>query len=201
MLRDLQITFDMDTLMRVMGDGYDYAQLSEPILMAYDARVTQCARILADLCVDPFPQDDLYGESLTIALLTAILHAAHQRPRTGRSSGLAPWQMRIAKDFLQENFTRDVSLESVAQLTGLSRSWFARAFKASSGVAPYTWVLQRRIQLAQELLGKTSEPLASIATAVGFADQSHFTKAFRRFVGITPREWQMDQRRKNVKSG
>jgi AraC-like DNA-binding protein len=196
LLRDLQLTFEIDTLIKLMGEGHDYTKLSEPILMVYDTRVMQCARILANLCVDPFPQDVLYGECLTLALLSALLNATHQKTRNSGLSGLAPWQIRIAKDFLQKNFTQDVSLESLAQLTGLSRSWFARAFKVSTGVAPYTWVLQKRIALAQDLLTKTSDPIASIATAVGFADQSHFTKAFRRSVGITPREWQVTQKRK-----
>jgi AraC-like DNA-binding protein len=52
--------------------------------------------------------------------------------------------------------------------------------------------------MAQQLLTKTSEPIASIATAVGFADQSHFTKAFKRAVGLTPREWRVEHGRKAI---
>jgi transcriptional regulator GlxA family with amidase domain len=144
------------------------------------------------------PQDALFGESITLALLTALLSTTHKKPVQIRATGLAPWQIRIAKEYLEAHFTKDVSLESLAQLTGLSRSWFARGFKASTGIAPYTWALQLRIRMAQQLLTKTSEPIASIATAVGFADQSHFTKAFKRAVGLTPREWRVEHGRKAI---
>jgi AraC family transcriptional regulator len=104
-------------------------------------------------------------------------------------AGLAAWQLRIAKEYLEDDYAHEVRLASLAQLTGLSQSWFARRFKASTGIAPYTWALQLRVSRAKEFLLKNDQPISAIAIEVGFADQSHFTKAFKRFTGATPRSW------------
>jgi transcriptional regulator GlxA family with amidase domain len=109
-------------------------------------------------------------------------------------SGLVPWQLRIAKEYLHEHLVGEVSLEDLAGLTRLSLSRFARAFKASTGLPPYKWLLKERINRAQSLMAITNHTIAEVATMVGFADQSHFTKAFRRVTGATPRHWRADRR-------
>jgi AraC family transcriptional regulator len=193
-LRDLHLTFDMETLINIMGDEFDYSRLFEPQILVYEPRVTSCARLIADLCIESLPDDQLYAESLLVALLASLLVAiSKNRPLAEAKAGLTPWQLRIAKDYLRENFNQAVSLLELAGLTGLSRSWFARAFKESTGVAPYQWMLQFRIEKAKGLLRNSAIPIVEIATQVGFADQSHFTKLFRRFTGTTPREWRNDQ--------
>jgi AraC family transcriptional regulator len=88
-----------------------------------------------------------------------------------------------------------VGLEELAELTGLSRSWFARGFRGSTGIAPYSFILQIRVRRAKELLLDHKTPISTIATIVGFADQSHFTKTFRRYAGVTPREWRETKKR------
>ena len=63
---------------------------------------------------------------------------------------------------------------------------FARAFKRSMGMPPYRFVLMLRIARAKRLLRQNALPLADVATSCGFADQSHFTRAFTRVVGQSP---------------
>ena len=77
----------------------------------------------------------------------------------------------------------------LAALCRLSASRFAHAFKASIGVAPHRWLLQRRIERAKSLLKDSGEPLADIALRCGFADQSHFTRVFKRREGASPGVW------------
>jgi transcriptional regulator GlxA family with amidase domain len=62
------------------------------------------------------------------------------------------------------------------------------------GVSPYRWFLNARVKHAQTLLLNGTLPLAEIAVRLGFADQSHFTKAFRRATGTTPGEWRRGHR-------
>ncbi|HEX4165690.1 MAG TPA: AraC family transcriptional regulator, partial [Bryobacteraceae bacterium] len=155
----------------------------------------QCAKLLSEACLDPPSASRLYGESLTTALLAAFWSNPDRTPRKRRSGGLSPWQLRLSIEYLKENFTRDISLQDLVNLSGLSQSQFARAFKVSTGLPPYQWVLQARVQKSQEMLAKADEPVASIAAGVGFADQSHFTKAFRRVTGITPKRWQRDRKK------
>jgi AraC-like DNA-binding protein len=188
-LRDLQLSFTPENLLTIIGDEFDLSKLCEPRLMVYDHRVLTCSRMMADLCVEATAQDQLYGESMTVALVAALVAAVTRAKEPASTITLAPWQLRMAKDYLQQNFARDISLDELANLTNLSKSHFARAFRGSTGLAPYRWVLQLRVERAKALLRKRNTPIAVVAAHVGFADQSHLTKTFRRFTGTTPRRW------------
>jgi AraC family transcriptional regulator len=96
-------------------------------------------------------------------------------------------------DYLETHMMQDISLEEMAKLAELSQSQFARLFKSSPGMPPYKWSLDARIKRAQELLLLGKESISAIAIQTGFADQSHFTKTFRRATGVTPKEWQRSQ--------
>ena len=77
---------------------------------------------------------------------------------------------------------------------GLSVSQFARGFKQSTGCPPHRWVLQRRIERAQDLLLTSDKTLPEIASACGFGDQSHLTAAFGQVVGTAPGLWRRIKR-------
>ena len=140
-LRELQLSFDMETLMSTLGGGFNYSCLCEPKLVIYEPRVTGCAKLLADLCTDSVPDDRLFGESVTVALLASVVGTVSGETGGRPSCQLAPWQIRLAKEYLEDNFSRGVSLAELASLTGLSRSWFARGFRGATGVSSYSWAL------------------------------------------------------------
>jgi transcriptional regulator GlxA family with amidase domain len=79
-------------------------------------------------------------------------------------------------------------------VAGLSVCHFARMFKQTVGVSPHCYVLQCRVKRTQELLADTDMPLSEIAIAVGFSDQSHYTRWFREIVGITPGNYRWSMR-------
>ena len=83
----------------------------------------------------------------------------------------------------------DVSLAEIANAVGLSETHFSRAFKQSTGCAPFAWLLQQRVEHAKALLVDVRAPLAQVALAVGFSAQPAFTTAFRRITGVTPGAW------------
>lgn len=188
-LRDLHISFDESALKSLLGEEHDYSSLKEPRLLVYEPRVKDCAKLLADMLTQDGPCDRLFGESITIALLASTFAPGKKWPARAPATVLLPWQLRLAKEYIEDNFSRNVGLEELANLTGLSRSWFARGFRGSTGIAPYSFILQVRVRRAKELLLDPKTPIATIAALVGFADQSHFTKIFRRYAGATPREW------------
>jgi AraC family transcriptional regulator len=103
--------------------------------------------------------------------------------------GLAPWQERRAKEVLSANLDGRVMLKEVAQECGLSASHFARAFHRSVGAAPHQWLLTHRIEAAKQKLRDRRLSLSEVALACGFADQSHLTRSFTRFVGVSPGAW------------
>ena len=108
--------------------------------------------------------------------------------------GLAPWQERRAKEFLDAHIGGDVTLAAVARSCELSNRHFTRAFRQSTGMAPYQWLQHRRMEKAKQLLEKSAAPLSAIALDCGFADQSHFTRTFSRVTGVAPGTWRRTKR-------
>ena len=92
-----------------------------------------------------------------------------------------------ARDLLHEEYNRPVSLAELATLCHLSQSQVLRAFQKQFGTTPHKYLLKRRIEKAKWLLlSKTDMSLAQIALELGYADQSHFTRAFVTATGVTP---------------
>jgi AraC-like DNA-binding protein len=100
----------------------------------------------------------------------------------------APDAVVHARDLLERGLDQPLSLDELARECGLSRCHLLRAFKRATGLPPHAWRTQRRIQLARRLLGE-GVPIAEVALATGFTDQSHFTTAFRKVVGATPGQY------------
>jgi AraC family transcriptional regulator len=138
----------------------------------------------------------IFIDHVTFAIVAHLAHSlggmkVQERPARG---GLAPWQERRAKEFLDANLDGDVSVMVLARACGLSSHHFSRAFRQSTGMPPHRWLLQRRVDKAKELLRGTNVSLAEIALDCGFADHSHFTRVFTRAVGIGPGQWRRARR-------
>jgi transcriptional regulator GlxA family with amidase domain len=104
-------------------------------------------------------------------------------------SGLSPWQVKLAQELLLRDLSMDVPTEELAGLCGLSRSYFARAFKVSMGTPPHRWLVRQRIRRAAEMLEWTNESISVIALSCGFSDQSHLTRKFHATLGASPAAW------------
>lgn len=109
--------------------------------------------------------------------------------------GLAAWQLRQVTGHIEANIALPIKVETLAALVGLSSGRFTDAFKASTGETPHSYIIGRRIRLAQRLMLETDEPLCQIAFACGFSDQAHLTRLFGRAVGQTPLRWRKAERR------
>lgn len=109
--------------------------------------------------------------------------------RSATRSVLAPWQMRRVLGHIEANLPASIPLQDIAALTKLSVGHFSRAFKGSFGIAPHSYILRRRIERAQALMLQTEDSLCQIALVCGFCDQAHFSRLFRRLVGVSPNLW------------
>lgn len=152
-------------------------------------------RHLGDCIACAFERPDaasrLFVDYVAMALLAhlAARHGAHPAVVRPIRGGLAPWQERRAKEMLMASMTGKIGLDELAGACGLSRSHFARAFKATTGTSPLQWLRIQRIERAKDLLLNSSLPIEEIADRCGFADQSHFTRAFLGAVNVTPGLW------------
>jgi AraC family transcriptional regulator len=124
--------------------------------------------------------------------LEAYLKRAHNvvsLPPPASRGGLAPWQLRRAKEMLGSCLDEPLSLAGLARACKLSPSHFARAFRQTTGQPPHRWLIEQRIEKAKELLVDSALSLAQIAQTCGFADQSHFTRVFAQLVQSSPGQW------------
>ena len=138
---------------------------------------------------------NLLDGARTAALrLSSSLAQPDQAEKMCARGGLAPWQRRKIDRYLREHLEHPVQVDELAQQIPLSVSHFCRAFKETFGDTPHAYLIRLRLELAQETMLATDEPLSQIALASGFADQAHLSKQFRRVVGETPSAW----RRRNL---
>jgi transcriptional regulator of acetoin/glycerol metabolism/AraC-like DNA-binding protein len=106
--------------------------------------------------------------------------------------GLSPTLKTRVCDFIEEHIGEKISLGALSSMAGLSPNHFARAFQQTVGMPPHQYLLRRRVEHVEQMLRETQLPLSQIALAVGFSDQSHLARHFRRLTGMAPsmaRRW------------
>jgi AraC-like DNA-binding protein len=128
----------------------------------------------------------LLSDVLLLRLLEELLHRTSRLRRApegcGREERMA---VRRVREFLIEAHARAVSLEDLAKVAHLSPYHLHRVFTREVGMPPHAFQTQVRISRARVLLNE-GKPLQVVAAETGFADQSHFTREFKRYVGLTP---------------
>jgi AraC-like DNA-binding protein len=112
----------------------------------------------------------------------AALAAGSTRPARTRC---LPVGVRKARELLDATYTEDLRADDLADAAGCSRFALHRAFVAAYGLAPSDYQRQLRLRAARRLLSEGHTP-AEAAASAGFADQSHLTRWFKRYYGLTP---------------
>ncbi|NHI09975.1 AraC family transcription regulator [Streptomyces sp. KO7888] len=181
-------------------DGYSYRALyASPSLLTDGTRTAALPHFLEPVIDDPELAaalraahtdlarcpDPLEAESRLPWLLTALA----RRHSTARAADdTVPGGARVARvvrDRLADELLAPPSLAALATDLGLSRYQLLRAFRTATGMPPYAWLAQHRVARARGLLDAGLRP-AEVAALVGFADQAHLTRWFRRVLGVTP---------------
>jgi AraC-like DNA-binding protein len=160
----------------------------------------------------PMGQNPFFPDPvLTDPVLTRLLHALHAShaapssrleqesllqsavgrlvlchgPRHSHAYAPEPARVRRVRQYLEAHFADNISLDTLARVAGLSPYHLCRVFKEATGAAPHAYQTQLRITRAKQLLC-SGKPLKDIAHEVGFFDQSHLLRHFRRFTGTSP---------------
>ncbi|MCR6500715.1 AraC family transcriptional regulator [Shinella sp. CPCC 101442] len=161
-------------------EGPPREEFHAPVLE--DRRVAALASAALAALLDGIAAPLAHEERLLL-LLAAVLH---ERPP--RRAGIATSSIGRARDRLDSAPATAITLEELAEESGIGRFRLVRDFARMTGLTPHAYLLQRRTELARRLIA-TGTPLAAAASEAGFADQSHMTRNFTRRYGYTPGAW------------
>ena len=135
-------------------------------------------------------ENRFYAESMATALSSHLIqHYSIEKPVFREyAGGLSRSKLERVKEYIRDRLTENITLQEISNEVGLSRCYFAQMFKQSTGIAPYQYVIQQRVERAKQLL-KQDLPLAEIALECGFSDQSALSRTFGKCVGTTPKDY------------
>jgi len=172
------------------GSGITCPTIS-PRLFFFDQAVWDTALKLKAEVGNSDPWSREYAEALSLVLMHEIMRleratSAAAKPLRG---GLPVWQQKRVVEFIEEHLAEEISLAALAALADLSLYHFARAFTQSFSMPPHRYHMARRMDRARSLLQRRSLSVTQIGIQVGFRETSSFTRAFRRFTGLTPTEY------------
>jgi len=108
---------------------------------------------------------------------------------TWQHAGFPRYMIRRIEELMGKHLEGKLRVTELSTLLGYSPSHFFRMFRLSFGITPHTYVMRRRVAVAQHLLMRTDLGLVDIAIQAGFCDQSHLSRCFRRFAGLPPRAY------------
>lgn len=133
----------------------------------------------------------MYLESLQNLLAAHLLqfHCTVQICDVEISIGLSASKLKTVLDYIHDHLDSEIGLGELAAVVQLSSHHFGKLFKQSMSISPHQYVLRCRIARAKQLLASPQRSLVNIGQAIGFSDQSHFTNTFRRYTGLTPRQY------------
>lgn len=174
--------------------------LAQPQMIGDNPRLRALAQMAAEEVRVP-----RRGEMVLDGLLSALLGEIFDRTEPGQGDkpgqgpgqgaapppggGLTPRQRAAVEGHLRAHLSRQVTVAELAEVAGLSESWFAHRFKQQFGETPQRWQSRLRLEAARAMMADPALSLAEIAHATGFADQAHLSRLFRAAHGLPPSVW------------
>jgi len=163
--------------------------LGAPVSLCRGPLIALASRMYAEL------RRCSWGAELVLEGLALEFLGQLARRGTKKSSRVAPQWLRDARERIHASFTERIGLSALAESYGVDPTHFARTFRRWCGCSVGEYVRGLRLQHAAEQLAVSDRPLAEVALAAGFYDQSHFTNVFKLHRGLTPAEYRAATRR------
>lgn len=113
---------------------------------------------------------------------------------------LKDFYIQEAITFMEHNYFRELTVEELADVCKLNRSYFSKIFKENMGCPPQEFLIRLRLSKAADLMKGTGNSIGAIAAQCGYPNQLHFSRAFRKRYGLSPREWRTQNQMKRKRS-
>lgn len=120
--------------------------------------------------------------------LDALIETSSARQAL-RGVRLKDFYIQEAITYMEQNYQRELTVEELADICKLNRSYFSKLFKESMGCPPQEFLIRLRLSRAADLLRGTNQPIGAIAARCGYPNQLHFSRAFKKRYSVSPREW------------
>lgn len=183
------ITLDVDRVASTLR-----ASLSlKPTYGVDDAVLRSLAHALFAETYGGNPAGPLFADGIATAMIAHLARTYGSTPAPERG-GLRDATKRRVIEYIDAHLAEPMTLTELASVAGLSLHHFAREFQQAVGAPPHEYVMARRVDRAKEMLRFGSMTMADVALANGFSDQAHFTRTFRKRVGVTPGVYARQQR-------
>jgi AraC family transcriptional regulator len=178
--RHFLVEIDFQGLEKLTDYG---ARLSEPVLLGSDSSLWLAARMYRE-----FSDRDEFSALVLESISTELLIAASRQFMRRAERRPPPW-LKTIKEFLRENFSEPPTLNDLAKAVEIHPTHLARVFRQFERCTVGDYIREVRINYARQRMLSSNEPFVEIALAAGFADQTHFTRSFKRSTGMTPTEF------------
>lgn len=149
-----------------------------------------CLALKADLDADG-SGNGFYADAIATTLSAHLLrhYSTNQYQFREYEDGLSKYKLRTVFDYINEHLCEKITLTELARELDMSHFYFSRLFKISTGITPHQYLIQQRIERAKQLLRQPDKTIADVAMDCGFANPSHFAKHFRKYTGVTPKQF------------
>ncbi len=158
-----------------------------------NADIQQCTAMLMDTLRSPGEPDcrELVTVGAVSNLFAAIIHHGSFRSQTEKSisGNRRIGQIKSVLEHIEFNFGSNLTLDSLAAVAGMNPKYFCRVFQNLTHQSPMEYVNFFRIEQAAYMLGNMDASITAIGLECGFGESSYFTKVFKKFKGITPKEY------------
>lgn len=166
-----------------------------PHSRASDSLVPEIMKVFKSEVHDNSGSCPFYAETMANALAIHLLKNFSNRSHrvVRRAGSLSRQKLKVVLDYIDSHLGQKIELAELAALVDYSQYHFSRAFKNSTGLSPYQYVIQQRIELAKQLLLKHKITISEVSLASGFNHQSHLNRHFKRLTGTTPQAFKHSQ--------
>ena len=175
-----------DTAFGSPASMYDYLEGVMEIIIQTLERNQMEAAVIGRLKSEANRQMDFYvdGGEMTYRVLLSVGQCFERLLAQRKNRSQRP--IRMAREYIQEHYSRQISLEEVAEAIGLSPAYLSTMFKKEMGISFSDCLISCRMDAAKELLKSSDLSMAEVAEQVGYADSKYFSKTFNKVVGLKP---------------